>query len=337
MCCHASSARRFVLRNEQVPRWGEIIAFSMTQWVLLVLSCINGVAISYAGVNVQKYVTASTFIVLTNTNKFAVVAFGIFVLGEARAWQAVVGCVLALSGGFWYGKARADLDEGKTASTGVPRSRYWQAAAVLGVLLFACSSLAASTPTSKRPQSRPLHESLVPQSHKAREHTHKGTEPNAQGEHAKETASSKSKSKATQTLVVMFGNIRGGEATWTSFYRNVLNPDINSDIDLALSIGSLEPNDPVRNSSLLRRARYIWFTKEVADWGVHIDALARLTIQRRRDAGKETPTSVPDWRTRLRTASDSEELRQWYLWQGATTPTWGGVRKGEILKNVQHF
>ena len=32
--------------------------------------------------------TATTFMVLTNVNKFAVVGFGIFVLGEARSWQA---------------------------------------------------------------------------------------------------------------------------------------------------------------------------------------------------------------------------------------------------------
>ena len=35
--------------------------------------------------------------VLTNSNKFAVIAFGILVLGEARAWQAVLGCVIALA------------------------------------------------------------------------------------------------------------------------------------------------------------------------------------------------------------------------------------------------
>ena len=161
--------------------------------------------------------------------------------------------------------------------------------------------LAVAAPPSPPPETH----GGVPKSHKVREHTHKGTEPNAQGEHAKDKASSNFKSKANATLVVMFGSIRGGEATWTSFYQNVLNPDINPDIELALSIGSLEPNDPVRNSSLLQRARFIWFTKEVADWGEHIDALARLTIQRRRDAGKETPTSVPDWRTRLRTASET--------------------------------
>ena len=77
----------------------EIAAFDARQWALLLLSCINGVAISYAAIHLQKFVSASTLMVLANSNKFAVVAFGIFVLGESRSWQAVLGCVVALSGG----------------------------------------------------------------------------------------------------------------------------------------------------------------------------------------------------------------------------------------------
>ena len=48
--------------------------------LLLLLSCANGMAISYAGINVQKHVTATAMLVLNNTSKFAVVAFGIFIL-----------------------------------------------------------------------------------------------------------------------------------------------------------------------------------------------------------------------------------------------------------------
>lgn len=59
----------------------------------------------------QGYVTATTFMVLTNVNKFAVIAFGIFVLGESRSWQAVTGCCVALGGGLWYARARGNLAE----------------------------------------------------------------------------------------------------------------------------------------------------------------------------------------------------------------------------------
>uniref|UniRef100_A0A7S3AC99 Sugar phosphate transporter domain-containing protein n=1 Tax=Haptolina ericina TaxID=156174 RepID=A0A7S3AC99_9EUKA len=146
----------------EIGKLGQLGGFSSWQWTLLLLSCVNGVAISYAGIYVQKFVTASTFLVLTNTNKFGVIAFGIFVLGEARAWQAVLGSVIALAGGAWYGKARSDMDQSSKTSVAddgkdhngdetasacacEPHSiRYWQAAVVFSVLLFSTSSFAAS-------------------------------------------------------------------------------------------------------------------------------------------------------------------------------------------------
>ena len=73
-------------------RWHLVQGLGVRDWVLLASSCVNAVAISWAGINAQAYVTATTFMVLTNVNKFAVIAFGIFVLGEARSWQAVAGC-----------------------------------------------------------------------------------------------------------------------------------------------------------------------------------------------------------------------------------------------------
>ena len=51
--------------------------------------------------------SATTFMVLSNLNKFVVVAFGIMMLHEASSWQAIVGCTVALSGGVWYAQARA--------------------------------------------------------------------------------------------------------------------------------------------------------------------------------------------------------------------------------------
>ena len=41
---------------------------------------LNGLAISYAGLRVQQLITATTFMVLTNVNKFAVILFGILFL-----------------------------------------------------------------------------------------------------------------------------------------------------------------------------------------------------------------------------------------------------------------
>ena len=76
--------------------------------VLLLLSCINGMVISYAGLNVQAHVTATAMLVLNNSCKFVVVAFGVFVLNEASSPQSVVGCTAALGAGLLYAHARIE-------------------------------------------------------------------------------------------------------------------------------------------------------------------------------------------------------------------------------------
>lgn len=88
-------------------KWAKIRAATASDGVLLFASCINAVGISYSGINAQAYVSATTFMVLSNVNKFVVVAFGMVVLREASSWQAVVGVTMALLGGVWYARARS--------------------------------------------------------------------------------------------------------------------------------------------------------------------------------------------------------------------------------------
>lgn len=52
-----------------------------------------------------------------------------------------------------------------------------------------------------------------------------------------------------RTLVIIMGNIRGGERAWESLYKNVL--DLNS-ADLALVVGEMAPKN--RTSSMYARA-----------------------------------------------------------------------------------
>ena len=96
--------------SHEIQRWQkELGRLTLGDYGLLFLSCINGVAISWAGINVQSYVSATTFTVLANLNKFVVVAFGMLVLNEASSVQSVVGCSFALLGGFAYVHARQRL------------------------------------------------------------------------------------------------------------------------------------------------------------------------------------------------------------------------------------
>jgi hypothetical protein len=69
-----------------------------------------------------------------------------------------------------------------------------------------------------------------------------------------------------KTLVILIGNLRGGEKAWKTLYENVL--DVNS-ADLALMIGETHPQ--YKNSSLFGRADYHWTFSEYDDWAEALD------------------------------------------------------------------
>mgnify|MGYP001394360871 CR=1 FL=1 len=58
-------------------RWALTVAASE---LLLVVSCSIGVVISWAGLNAQMHISATTMLVVTNLNKFVVVGFGMLVV-----------------------------------------------------------------------------------------------------------------------------------------------------------------------------------------------------------------------------------------------------------------
>ena len=62
-----------------------------------------------------------------------------------------------------------------------------------------------------------------------------------------------------KTLVVLIGSARGGEETWSSLYKYLLNP---LSADLALLFG--KSNN--KTSSLYQKAKYVWEIDEYEDW-----------------------------------------------------------------------
>jgi len=97
---------------EEPARWAVASSeLTVNGAVVLLLSCLNGLAISYAGLQAQQLVTATTFMVLTNVNKFVVVGFGLLFLGDTLSVRALFGVALAIGGGVWYGKARVRLEQ----------------------------------------------------------------------------------------------------------------------------------------------------------------------------------------------------------------------------------
>lgn len=101
-----------VLLYGEPARWADVFgAMTPGGWALVLVSCVNGLAISYAGLKVQQMVTATSFMVLTNVNKFIVIIFGVVVLHDHVTLVSALGVVLAMGGGLWYGKARARMSE----------------------------------------------------------------------------------------------------------------------------------------------------------------------------------------------------------------------------------
>lgn len=81
-------------------------------------SCIVSVGISYTGIWAQSLVSATSFLVLINANKFFILFLEGFALHTKRlSWVQVLGASIALLASVAYGKAReyADLD-GKAES-----------------------------------------------------------------------------------------------------------------------------------------------------------------------------------------------------------------------------
>jgi len=73
------------------------------------------------------------------------------------------------------------------------------------------------------------------------------------------TIVSKNIQKNIKTLVILIGNARGGEETWQSMYKYLLDP---FSADLALLFGK----NNNRSSSLYQRAKYLWELEEYKNW-----------------------------------------------------------------------
>ena len=62
-----------------------------------------------------------------------------------------------------------------------------------------------------------------------------------------------------RTLVILVGSARGGEETWNSMYKFLIEP---MSADLALLFGKTQE----KSSSLYQRAKFVWEIEEFTDW-----------------------------------------------------------------------
>jgi hypothetical protein len=93
----------------QVPEAVRSLDSMKVFWVIS--SCFVGAGISYTGVWVASLISATSFLVLINANKFFIIFLEVFVMKskELSLWQ-VIGATISILAGIAYGKARDAVD-----------------------------------------------------------------------------------------------------------------------------------------------------------------------------------------------------------------------------------
>lgn len=90
----------------QVP--AALAVLGTADWLVLGASCVVGVGISYSGIWAQSLISATSFLVLVNANKFAIVFIEVLFLHKKANLRSVqvAGAILTIVAGAAYGKAR---------------------------------------------------------------------------------------------------------------------------------------------------------------------------------------------------------------------------------------
>eukprot|EP00435_Cladocopium_sp_Y103_P026698 s2919_g6.t1 len=69
------------------------------------------VGISYTGIWCQSLISATSFFILINVNKFAIIGIEAVFMSKELTWAQVMGALITIFGGVTYGKAQEALSE----------------------------------------------------------------------------------------------------------------------------------------------------------------------------------------------------------------------------------
>mmetsp|Transcript_3014 Transcript_3014/g.8712 ORF Transcript_3014/g.8712 Transcript_3014/m.8712 type:complete len:316 (-) Transcript_3014:130-1077(-) len=89
-------------------------------WILC--SCVVGTSLSFTAVNVQAHISATSFLVLVNVNKFGIIFCEGFIGARRLTFIQMLGAVIALSAGMVYGQARNALYDQSVRAALLPKS-----------------------------------------------------------------------------------------------------------------------------------------------------------------------------------------------------------------------
>jgi len=95
-----------MVNNELRPQaLTSFVALPWTSKGVIFGSAIGGYLLSTSALNLQRRISATSFSVLKNTNKVAVIVINILWIEGTPTLNGAVGLTVALGGGLWYGIA----------------------------------------------------------------------------------------------------------------------------------------------------------------------------------------------------------------------------------------
>jgi hypothetical protein len=82
--------------------------------IAVIASCLIGLGISYTGIWAQSLISATSFLVLVNANKFVIILIeALFMRTKTLTNLQIFASVITIAGGVAYGKAREEIEERK--------------------------------------------------------------------------------------------------------------------------------------------------------------------------------------------------------------------------------
>ncbi|CAE8581230.1 unnamed protein product [Polarella glacialis] len=90
---------------------GACASLDLAGWTMVAMSCVVGVGIGYTGIWAQSLISATSFLVLVNANKFVIIFLDAYVMkSNVLSTTQVFAAIITVLGGVLYGKARQDIE-----------------------------------------------------------------------------------------------------------------------------------------------------------------------------------------------------------------------------------
>eukprot|EP00747_Dinoflagellata_sp_TGD_P212883 gnl/TRDRNA2_/TRDRNA2_85921_c0_seq1.p1 gnl/TRDRNA2_/TRDRNA2_85921_c0~~gnl/TRDRNA2_/TRDRNA2_85921_c0_seq1.p1 ORF type:complete len:468 (+),score=80.15 gnl/TRDRNA2_/TRDRNA2_85921_c0_seq1:31-1434(+) len=108
----------------EVYTWQRTIteATSLT-WTWVALSAMIGTSMGFLGLRTQKFVSATTLLMLQNINKVALILFGVFAMGDNIQGLSLLGCAVSLCGSLLYGYFQLPAEAAQAAQAGLQSAK----------------------------------------------------------------------------------------------------------------------------------------------------------------------------------------------------------------------